>query len=87
MIIAPVCAAILALAVAQPTAAQLAAPQARGPKDTGNMAYPDPLPQGNFATVTPAVTGRPADTGNMAYPSPANPGNSVRAPAQAPAKR
>jgi hypothetical protein len=39
MAVAPFCAAILGLALAQPVAAQV-----RTPPDTGNMAYPDPLP-------------------------------------------
>lgn len=79
MAVAPFCAAILGLALAQPVAAQV-----RTPPDTGNMAYPDPLPQGNFATYTPAGPNRPTDTGNMAYPSPVNPGITTRVPAQVP---
>ena len=39
------------------------------PRDVGNMAYPQPLPQGNLSTT--ATAGRlPRDTGNMAYPDP-----------------
>lgn len=39
------------------------------PRDVGNMAYPQPLPQGNLSTTL--VEGRrPRDTGNMAYPEP-----------------
>ncbi len=53
-------------------AASVAACAPTGPGnqlDVGNMAYPDPLPQGNLSTV--AVSGRqPRDTGNMAYPDP-----------------
>lgn len=45
-----------------------------GTRDVGNMAYPDPLPQGNLDTVT--LSGRqPRDTGNMAYPAPSPVGN------------
>ena len=36
------------------------------PRDTGNMAYPAPLPQGAVGTDSAR---RPADTGNMAYPA------------------
>lgn len=39
------------------------------PVDVGNMAYPDPLPQGNVST-TASLGGQPRDTGNMAYPEP-----------------
>ena len=41
--------------------------------DTGNMAYPTPVPQGNVGTST-GVVNRP-DTGNMAYPTPLPQGN------------
>ncbi len=55
-------AALLATSAALPVAAQTTPP-----RDTGNMAYPAPLPQGNVATtVAPASR----DTGNMAYPAP-----------------
>lgn len=43
------------------------------PRDTGNMAYPTPLPQGNIGSST--STNRPADTGNMAYPASVPQGN------------
>ena len=39
------------------------------PVDVGNMAYPDPLPQGNIST-TASLGRQPRDTGNMAYPEP-----------------
>ncbi len=38
-------------------------------QDTGNMAFPSPLPQGNISTTRTTGTGVP-DTGNMAYPTP-----------------
>lgn len=41
--------------------------------DTGNMAYPTPVPQGNVGTTT-TLQNRP-DTGNMAYPTPLPQGN------------
>ena len=78
-VIAPLCAAILGLTFAQPSAAQVLTPT-----DTGNMAYPDPLRQGNFATVKPVGPNRPVDTGNMAYPLPGVPGISTRVPTQGP---
>lgn len=44
------------------------------PFDVGNMAYPEPLPEGNVSTTV--VTGPlPIDTGNMAYPEPLPQGN------------
>jgi hypothetical protein len=43
-------------------------------RDTGNMAYPTPLPQGNLDTTrTGGIQTR--DTGNMAYPTPLPQGN------------
>jgi hypothetical protein len=41
------------------------------PTDTGNMAYPAPLPQGNVTTTTTSGSNKPTDTGNMAFPAPA----------------
>lgn len=58
----------LALAMAVGLAAPAFA-QTTPPTDTGNMAYPAPLPQGNVGT-TATQTLRPNDTGNMAYPAP-----------------
>lgn len=61
-------AAVLGLAAAMPAMAQTT----QRP-DTGNMAYPTPVPQGNLGTTT---TGRQApDTSNMAYPTPVPQGN------------
>jgi len=61
------CAAVLGLALATPVLAQ------NRPTDTGSMAYPAPVPQGNLGTT---VTPRQApDTGNMAYPAPVPQGN------------
>ncbi len=37
------------------------------PVDVGNMAYPQPLPEGNLKTSTVDGSG-PRDTGSMAYP-------------------
>ena len=53
-----------------------------GPRDTGNMAFPAPLPQGNISTTAGV---RSPDTGNMAFPAPLPQGNigttmGVRAP-------
>ncbi len=61
------CAALLGLAVASPVMAQ-----ANRPTDTGNMAYPTPVPQGNLSTTRP---GGAADTGSMGYPAPVPQGN------------
>ena len=61
-------AAALAAAAAMPAMAQTT----QRP-DTGNMAYPTPVPQGNVGTT--ATGPRPADTGNMAYPTPVPQGN------------
>lgn len=46
--------------------------QPTGPRDTGNMAFPTPLPQGTLGTTTGT---RATDTGNMAYPTPLLQGN------------
>ncbi len=52
------------------------AQNSRAPTDTGNMAYPAPLPQGNLSTTTTTGASRaPTDTGNMAYPAPLPQGN------------
>lgn len=45
------------------------------PTDTGNMAYPTPVPQGNLGTSTTGRQRGPTDTGNMAYPAPLPQGN------------
>ncbi len=43
--------------------------EANVPQDVGNMAYPQPLAQGDVSVT--AISGRqPRDTGNMAYPEP-----------------
>ena len=59
-------ATILALGAAVPAVAQTTPP-----KDTGSMAYPAPLPQGNVGTTTTTGAPRaPTDTGSMAFPAP-----------------
>lgn len=63
-------AAVFGVALAGPVMAQTS----RAPTDTGNMAYPAPLPQGNIGTSTTTPRG-PTDTGNMAYPAPLPQGN------------
>ena len=63
-------AAALVFGAAAPALAQTS----RAPTDTGNMAYPAPLPQGNIGTTTVPRRGTP-DTGNMAYPAPVPQGN------------
>ena len=61
--------AVVGLAVAAPSFAQ----SSRAPTDTGNMAYPTPVPQGQIGR---SVVGPQApDTGNMAYPTPVPQGN------------
>ena len=62
-------AALLGLALAHTATAQVRTP----PSDTGNMAYPAPLPQGN-SNPTP-TGGGVADTGSTQYPKPAAEGN------------
>ena len=42
------CAAVFSLAIVSPVLAQTQ----RGPTDTGNMAYPAPVPQGNVGTTS-----------------------------------
>ncbi len=42
-------------------------------RDTGNMAYPAPLPQGNIGGSGTAM--RQPDTGSVAYPAPLPQGN------------
>ena len=60
--------ALVGFATAAPTLAQTT----QRP-DTGSMAYPTPVPQGNVGST---VVGRQApDTGNMAYPTPVPQGN------------
>ncbi len=61
--------------------------QSRAPTDTGNMAYPAPLPQGNFSTYTTTGPNRPTDTGNMSYPAPLPQGNSGAAATTGPDRR
>ncbi len=60
-------AALLSLGLASPLAAQTQAPA-----DTGSMAYPTPVPQGNSAA---SATAPGKDTGSAAYPAPAPAGN------------
>ena len=60
--------AVLGLALATSAVAQT-----RQAPDTGNMAYPTPVPQGNVGT-TGTLQNIP-DTGNMAYPTPLPQGN------------
>ncbi len=43
------------------------------PRDTGSMAYPAPVPQGNLSTTR--VGPQAPDTGSMAYPAPVPQGN------------
>ena len=63
----------LALTLAGLAAAVPAMAQTTQRPDTGSMAYPAPVPQGNVGTTT---VGRQApDTGNMAYPTPVPQGN------------
>lgn len=64
------CAVLLGLTVAGPVIAQ-----GNRPTDTGNMAYPAPLPQGNVGTSATGGARVPTDTGNMAYPTPLPQGN------------
>ncbi len=61
--------AIIGLAIASPAIAQ-----ATGPTDTGNMAYPAPLPSGTTSTTRTEGRRAPTDTGNMAYPAPLSSG-------------
>jgi hypothetical protein len=61
-------AAILSLAFAGTAMAQATRPQ-----DTGNMAYPNPVPQGNLGkTITPRQA---PDTGSARYQTPTPQGN------------
>lgn len=65
-------AAVLGLGLVSPALAQ-----GNRPTDTGNMAYPTPVPQGNLGTtVTPRRAPRQApDTGSARYPAPQPQGN------------
>ncbi len=63
-------AAALAIGAAAPAFAQTTPP-----RDTGNMAYPAPLPQGNVGGTTTTTPRSPTDTGNMAFPAPLPQGN------------
>ena len=45
------------------------APPPQVQRDTGNMAFPTPQPQGNIST-SQGYQGGPRDVGNMAYPEP-----------------
>lgn len=73
---------ILAAAAALTLAAAPVLAQSRPPTDTGNMAYPAPLPQGNVGT-TSTQPRTSADTGNMAYPAPQPQGNLSTTPGAA----
>lgn len=64
------CAAVMGLAL---TGAAMA--QANKPSDTGSMAFPAPVPQGNLETTRTGPARGPTDTGNMAYPAPVPQGN------------
>ncbi|MGI4940087.1 MAG: hypothetical protein ACRYHQ_05910 [Janthinobacterium lividum] len=64
--------ALAGLAGAAPALAQTTQRPAQAP-DTGNMAYPTPVPQGNVGTST--VGRQVPDTGSMAYPAPVPQGN------------
>ena len=61
-------AAIMGLAFAGTAMAQ-----ANRPTDTGNMAYPTPVPQGNVGTTVPSK--QKPDTGSAAYQTPTPQGN------------
>lgn len=65
-------AAVVGLALAGCTTPQQTPQASQAPRpaaDTGNMAYPSPVPQGEIGST--AASGRmPTDTGNMAYPAP-----------------
>jgi len=63
----------LAFAAVSLCAAAPALAQTTQPRDTGSMAYPAPLPQGNIGTTV--VGPQVPDTGNMAYPAPLPQGN------------
>lgn len=60
--------ALLGLGLALPANAQTQVPG----KDTGSMAYPAPVPQGNASTTSAAGA---KDTGSAAYPKPAPAGD------------
>ena len=68
-------ATILTLAAVLGTAACAPSTNPNRPTDTGNMAFPAPVPQGNIGTATPATL----DTGSMNTPTVrggvASPGN------------
>ena len=59
----------LSLAVAAPSFAQTTPP-----RDTGNMAYPTPVPQGG-ATTSPSVGSPSGSTGSAQFPAPVPQGN------------
>lgn len=63
-------AATFALGAATPLFAQTPSQ----PRDTGSMAYPAPLPQGNVSSSSTASR-KPTDTGSMNYPAPLPQGN------------
>ncbi|MBC7799991.1 MAG: hypothetical protein H7Z10_05170 [Gemmatimonadaceae bacterium] len=67
----PALTAVLALSFGASAMAQTS----RAPTDTGNMAYPAPLPQGNIGSTALPGSRAPTDTGNMAYPDPLPQGN------------
>ena len=58
-------ATVLSLAVVLGTAACSPSTNPNRPTDTGNMAFPAPVPQGNLGTVRPATL----DTGSMNSPT------------------
>ena len=66
---------ILAAAGLLATVPALAQTTQRAPTDTGNMAYPTPVPQGNIGTTR--VGPQAPDTGNMAYPTPLPQGSTM----------
>ena len=67
-----VLAVLMAAISVAPVMAQPA--QSAQPRDTGSMAYPAPLPQGNVSTTV--VTGPTTpDTGSAAFPAPLTQGN------------
>ena len=64
----------MALPVSAQQAATITSPTSRPTTfDTGNMAYPQPLPQGVISRT--AGQARYPDTGNMAFPDPRPQGN------------
>jgi len=62
------CVAVLGLALASPAVAQR-----NQPSDTGSMAYPTPVPQGNLGNTR--TTRQAPDTGSARYQTPQPQGN------------